>query len=118
MFQYWRCTKQKSYDEVASCVEENAVKLDWLPQLLDYNGADSCTDPNNILTRQACFTLAHLAHTVLCATVGAAAWKKLKRLFGFGKDKKASRGDESPDTDMQPVLSKEPFNITSQPVPA
>jgi len=118
MLQYWRCTQQKSYDEVASCVEENAVKIDWLPQFLDYNGADFCTDPDNILTRQVGLILIHLASTVLCATVGAAAWKKLKRLFGFGKDKKASRGDENPGTDMQPGLWKEPFNITGQPVPA
>jgi hypothetical protein len=118
MFQYGRCTQQKPYDEVASCVEENAVKIDWLPQFLDYNGADYCTGPDNILVRQACSILIHLADTVLFASFGAAAWKKLKRLFGFGKDKKASRCDESLGTDMQLGLSKEPFNITSQPVPA
>ena len=91
MLQYWRCTQQKSYGDVASCVEENAVKLDWLPQFLDYNGAGSCTDPDNILARQAGSISTHLANTVLCATVGAAAWKKLKKFFGFGKDK-APRG--------------------------
>src|SRR5947207_14611818 len=95
MLQYWRCTQQKSYDEVASCVEENAVKLDWLPQFLDYNSADSCTGPDNILARQAGSILFHVARTVLCATVGPAAWKKLKSLFGFGKDKASEIGRAS-----------------------
>ena len=70
------------------------------------------------MVRQACSILIHPADTVLCASFSAAAWKKLKRLFGFGKDKKASRWDESPGTDMQLGLSKQPFNIASQPVPA
>jgi len=97
MLQYWRCTQQKSYDEVASCVEENAVKIDWLPQLLDYNGADSCTDPDHILATLGASMLSHLIH-IVCFTVCVDAWKMLKRLSGFGKDK-ASRGDESPGTD-------------------
>lgn len=117
MLQYWRCTQQKSYDEVASCVEQNAVKIDWLPQLLDYNGADSCTDPDNILVRLAASMLTHLIH-IVCFTVYKDALKKLdnlKKLYGFGKDKKASRGDKSPGTDIQPGLPKEPFKIWARP---
>jgi hypothetical protein len=44
--QYVRCTLQKPIGEVASCVADNAVKVDWLPQLESYTGASSCPDSN------------------------------------------------------------------------
>src|SRR2546423_1104865 len=40
--QYVRCTLQKSPDDIASCVADNAVKIDWLPQIQSYTGASAC----------------------------------------------------------------------------
>ncbi|KAB5567018.1 hypothetical protein GE09DRAFT_1219265 [Coniochaeta sp. 2T2.1] len=47
--QYVRCTLQKNASEVASCVADNAVKVDWLHQIQSYAGASSCPDANQIL---------------------------------------------------------------------
>lgn len=47
--QYVRCTLQKSMGEVASCVANNAVKVDWLSQIQSYTGASSCPDSSHYL---------------------------------------------------------------------
>lgn len=40
--QYWRCTQQKPYDEVAQCVIDNSQKVNWVSQPIIYEGAKSC----------------------------------------------------------------------------
>jgi hypothetical protein len=47
--QYVRCTIQKPSEEVAACVEENAQKVDWLPQMQVYEGASSCPNIDKFL---------------------------------------------------------------------
>ena len=50
--QYWRCTQQKPQNDVATCVEENAVKVDWIPQFQLYDGANDCPKTTSYLVRQ------------------------------------------------------------------
>lgn len=40
--QYWRCTQQKPYDDVAQCVIDNSQKVNWVSQPIIYEGAKSC----------------------------------------------------------------------------
>ncbi|KUJ09810.1 uncharacterized protein LY89DRAFT_740878 [Mollisia scopiformis] len=47
--QYVRCTIQEPTANVASCIEANAQKADWLPQLEEYGGAASCGYPKNVV---------------------------------------------------------------------
>lgn len=118
MLQYWRCTQQVSYDEVASCVEDNAAKIDWLPQLMTYNGAPSCASSNSVLGRQIASIVSDLATTFLSATIGAVLIEKLKRLFGFGKNhrqKAGSRGNATPGVELNTLpQSKDPYSIARQ----
>ena len=47
--QYWRCTQQKPQNDEATCVEENAVKVDWIPQFQLYDGANDCPKTTSYL---------------------------------------------------------------------
>jgi hypothetical protein len=123
MYQYWRCTKQESYNDVASCVEENAFKVDWLPQFQDYTGADSCPEPDTYLIKQAGSMLINIVHHILSTMFGAKLWQKIKKVAGFGKDKSANGEghdqDEKDNSGSIPIESptpKGPADITKQPV--
>ncbi|KAH0563362.1 hypothetical protein GP486_002069 [Trichoglossum hirsutum] len=63
--QYVRCTLQKSPDDVASCVADNAVKADWLPQIQSYTGAKSCPDIDVYLVSQGLHILRHVLGSLI-----------------------------------------------------
>jgi hypothetical protein len=71
--QYVRCTLQKSIGEVASCVADNAIKVDWLPQIQSYTGASSCPDSNVYLISQGI----RILRDVLGALFSALVWPKI-----------------------------------------
>jgi hypothetical protein len=63
--QYVRCTIQKPSDKVESCVVDNAVKIDWLPQIQTYNGATSCLSITGILLTQLVNIFAQVVKSLL-----------------------------------------------------
>jgi hypothetical protein len=73
--QYVRCTLQRPIDEVASCVADNAVKVDWLPQIQSYTGASTCQDSNVYLISQGI----RILRDVLGALFSVLLWPKIKR---------------------------------------
>ncbi|KAB5584791.1 hypothetical protein GE09DRAFT_4391 [Coniochaeta sp. 2T2.1] len=74
--QYVRCTLQKNASEVASCVADNAVKVDWLHQIQSYAGASSCPDANQILMVLGIGLLLQLLQTLF-------------RVFGYHRTRQA-----------------------------
>jgi hypothetical protein len=92
MLQYWRCTQQVPYADVASCVESSAVKIDWLPQFMNYNGAPSCSSAASVLGRQASSVISDILTRFLSATIVAVLMNKLKKKL-FGSRTKADASD-------------------------
>lgn len=63
--QYWRCTQQVPYDQVAQCVIENSQKIDWLGILkIPYQGASSCPSSAYWIGVQVGSILASLSGTL------------------------------------------------------
>ena len=63
--QYWRCTQQMPQDDVATCVEENAVKVDWIPQFQLYDGANDCPKTTSYLVRHGGTILTNLLSSAI-----------------------------------------------------
>jgi hypothetical protein len=71
--QYVRCTLQKSPDDIASCVADNAVKIDWLPQIQSYTGASACPNVEVYLVSQGI----HIFRHVFGALFSILVWPKV-----------------------------------------
>ncbi|KAF8847522.1 hypothetical protein BDZ45DRAFT_754805 [Acephala macrosclerotiorum] len=81
--QYWRCTQQVPYDQVAQCVIYNSQKVDWLGILkLPYQGASSCSTPAYWIVVQVGSILTSLLGVVISTLLGPHAkklWNKIRK---------------------------------------
>jgi len=73
--QYVRCTLQKPPGGIASCVADNAVKVDWLPQIQSYTGASACPNIDVYLVSQGIHIFQHVFGTLFSILV----WPKVTR---------------------------------------
>ncbi|KAI9859792.1 MAG: hypothetical protein M1813_006509 [Trichoglossum hirsutum] len=81
--QYVRCTLQKSPDDVASCVANNAVKVDWLPQIQSYTGSKSCPNINVYLVSQGIHILRQVLGSLLSILFMPWLMQTVARRFKF-----------------------------------
>src|SRR5579871_4120138 len=79
--QYVRCTLQKSPEEVESCVAQNAVKVDWLPQIQAYTGATSCASNSHWLIGQVAHVLRSVLSPLLSVLWWQPLWKRIQKIF-------------------------------------
>jgi hypothetical protein len=81
--QYWRCTQQVPYDQVAQCVIDNSQKIDWLGILkLPYHGASSCSTPAYWIVVQVGSILTSLLGVVISTLLAPHAkklWNKIRK---------------------------------------
>jgi len=83
--QYWRFTQQKAYDDIAACVEQSAVKVDWIPQFQVYEGAKSCPKTSTYIIAQALSMASSLLSIVLSNLYGRQIWEMIKGRFRSSK---------------------------------
>lgn len=83
--QYWRCTQQAPYDDIAACVERTAVKVDWIPQFQLYDGAKSCPKTSTYIIAQALSMASSLLYIVLSKLYGRQLWEMIKARFRSSK---------------------------------
>ncbi|KAI9776414.1 MAG: hypothetical protein M1839_009611 [Geoglossum umbratile] len=81
--QYVRCTLQKSPDDVSPCVSKNAVKVDWLPQIQTYTGAQTCPNVNSYLATQGIHILRHIIGALLPIFIWPTFLHKARQRFTF-----------------------------------
>jgi hypothetical protein len=89
--QYVRCTLQKSPRDVESCITQNAVKADWLPQIQTYTGAAKCKDTNIYLIVQAIHILRHVLSSLFSIVWWPILWMKMQSRFKFLQRKKSGK---------------------------
>ncbi|OIW26015.1 hypothetical protein CONLIGDRAFT_684552 [Coniochaeta ligniaria NRRL 30616] len=120
--QYVRCTLQKSTEEVASCVADNAVKVDWLYQIQSYAGASSCPDANQILIVLGVGLFVKLVQTVF-RVLGyhrtRQAFKRKTRVFrkkrGMGQARDVSAAQNPSSGHIHPEAQQNIYEL--QPTP-
>jgi len=116
-WRFVRYTLQKSIGEVASCVADNAVKVDWLPQIQSYTGVSPCLDSNVYLIFQGIHILPDVLGTLFSVlvwpkmTYAAKSWLKFRRRWRKGKKEIAEfRGCQQLPKDSEhgrPSIAKE-----------
>jgi hypothetical protein len=79
--QYVRCTLQKSPDDIASCVADNAVKVDWLPQIQSYTGASTCSNSDVYLILQGIHIFRSVFGPLFSILVGSKVARAAKNKF-------------------------------------
>jgi len=89
--QYVRCTLQKPLEEVESCVTQNAIKVDWLPQIQTYTGATKCPDINVYLITQAVNLLRHVLSPFLSTILWPLLWVKMQNKFRVFQRKQSNK---------------------------
>jgi hypothetical protein len=81
VIQYWRCTEQKPFDEVASCFIDNANKINWVPPIQPYSGAASCPNGTIYLVTTGMSVLVSFINTLMLTCLAPLLWKILKPYF-------------------------------------
>jgi hypothetical protein len=82
---------QKSPRDVKSCITQNAVKADWLPQIQTYTGAAKCKDTNIYLVVQAIHILRHVLSSLFSIVWWPILWAKMQSKFKFLQRKKSGK---------------------------
>jgi hypothetical protein len=79
MMQYWRCTVQKPYDEVAACVIENADKVNWVPPIQPYSGETECQNRTTLLITTGLSMFGNLVAAIIFTWLVPPIWRRFKQ---------------------------------------